>query len=283
VRIDDPFGSPFYDATQLYPGIACEDSECPPVTDGQTLTVSGGSSLSSIDFTVHPSVVVKGRVTDAVNGQGVGGVRVQFSSSGTAAISAAGSGEYVLYVGEGGSFRVYAVGAPPHINQVFPNIDCLVFQCSGTGQPFSAVRGSVFEHVDFALQPGATIAGTIYDANSGLPRYGNVVVYDSDFNLVWTPSGTDESGSYMSATWYPGTYYVKATTGLGSSACAFYDARPCPAENQDPATVMPTPLLVGPGEIRDGIDFHLDADTVFRNGFDSQSPLMPAARAARTP
>lgn len=96
-------------------------------------------------------------------------------------------------------------------------------------------------------------------------------MYDRDFNLVWSGDVYD-SGKFLSGAWYPGTYYVEASgypgfTGL--AGCAFYDSRPCPVAGQDPASVLPTPIVLSRGEIRPDIDFRLDADSIFRSGFDS--------------
>jgi len=271
VLVGDFFG-PFIDRTQLYPGIVCEDNTCPPSTNGQLLTISNRSSLTAIDFTVHPAAVVRGRVTDATNGQGLGGISVYRSGDfRPAAVSAEGSGEYVIYSGEMEvPFRVLTQDSQPYIDQVYPGIACILYPCADAGQIFGSAVGSVAENVDFSLQPGGAVAGTIYDMATSLPRIGFIDVYDSAFNLVWSRD-VDESGTYLSGAWYPGIYYIKARGYPGShefEGCAFYDARPCPAAGQNPADVMPTPIVLGAGEIRSGIDFRLDANQIFRSGFD---------------
>jgi hypothetical protein len=261
---------PFLDGRQLYPGIVCEPT-CPPVTNGQRLSITGGSSLTSIDFTVHPDIVIKGRISDATNGKGRGGVSIQTSNSfRPSAVSDEETGEFMFYKSSSTSpFRIFTRDAQPYIDQLYPGIPCIrhfLSQCGEGAQTFNPPRGSVVENVDFALQPGAAISGTIRDAATGSTRGGHIYVYDSDFTVVWDQS-IDESGAYLSGAWYPGTYYVKAVTGY-PTGCAFYDARPCPAEGEDPTTIMPTPLQMGAHEIRGGIDFHLGPDTVFSNGFE---------------
>ena len=261
--------SPFMDANQLYPGIVCTGPACVPVTNGQPLTISGGSSLTSIDFTIHPAIVIKGRVTDATDGHGLGNVPIQTTNDFVPSAITAEDGEYLFYKNDlGMPFKIYTRGAQPHIDQVYPGIPCIYHSCAQTGQTFNPTRGSVVEHINFALQAGAAISGTIYDATTGLPRAGIIEVYDHDFSIVWSAS-VSASGAYTSGAWYPGTYYVKAFGYVGALFdCAFYAARPCPADNQDPATVMPTPVTMDAGEIRSSVDFHLDADTIFRGSFD---------------
>lgn len=274
--IVDGYDSPFFDSMQVYPGIVCENYECPPVTSGQRLTITGGSTLTSIDFTVHPAVVIKGRVTDSTNGQGLGGVAIYADREWPPAATSGGDGRFMMYLSDRlMSYYVYTRGAQPYIDQIYPGIPCIQYflsECGDGAQAFHPPRGAVIEHVDFALQPGAAISGTIYDAATGLPRIGLITVYDSDFNIVWSKGVTDEdSGHYTSGAWYPGTYYVRAYgypgyAGLGG--CAFYDARPCPTGDQAPASVMPTPITIGAGEIHSGINFHLDGDTIFRVDFE---------------
>lgn len=269
-RVDDIF----VDQLQLYPGIVCEEeeSECPPVTQGRRLDISGGSILASIDFSFHPAVVVKGRVTDASNGQGLGGVPVYAGSGFPKAFSSTGSGDFIFYLnGRQFQIQMYTRGAQPYIDQIYPGIPCIayfLYDCGDGAQSFSPSPGTVIEHIDFALQPGAAIAGSLYDATTSLPRLGYVSVYDADFNLVWRRFSDDST--YLTGAWYPGTYYVKAETSddFGARWCSFYDAKPCPAGDQDPAAVMPTPIRLSAGEIRRGIDFRLGGDAIFRNGFD---------------
>lgn len=260
-------GDELIDGKQIYPGIACGDT-CVPVARGQRLGISGGSALTAIDFTVHPNIVVKGRVTDASTSRGLGGMAIH-SADYSSAISGT-DGEYVLYVG--GNFRqfkVYTSGSQPYVDQLYPDIPCisLIFLCP-PGKWFNLPSGSVIEHVDFALQPGAAITGTIRSAATGLPRSGQVIMYDENFNIVWEGNVDSTNGSYLSGAWFPGTYYLKAKGSGASTDCAFYQGRPCPIGEQTPASVRPTAIVLGGGEIRRNIDFRLDAEVIFRNSFD---------------
>lgn len=275
--IVDGYDAPFFDSMQIYPGMVCEDYECPPVTTGQRLTVTGGSTLTSIDFTVHSAVVIKGRVTDSTNGQGLAGVDIYADNGWHPSATSREDGQYMMYLSDRlMPYLIYTRGAQPYIDQIYPGIPCIRYflnECDGGAQSFHPPRGAVVEHIDFALQPGAAISGTLYDAATGMPRVGVIRVYDSDFNVVWSTEIAEwESGSYTSGAWYPGTYYVQALGYpgyAGLDGCAFYDARPCPTGDQDPASVAPTPITIEAGQIRSGIDFHLDSNTIFRTGFET--------------
>lgn len=266
---------PFVDSTQLYPGLACERDRCPPATEGQQLRIVGASSITGIDFTVHPIAVIRGRVVDAATGQGLGGVQV--SALRTAATLSRDDGEYALYVrADAPPFEVFTLGSPmPFVDQLFPGIACIQQPCSVVGERFSPDLGEVIEHVDFALPAGAAISGTLYDALTGQPKLAQVNVYDESFTLVWS---SFYEGAYTTPAWLPGTFYVQAigvSDTPGGGGCAFYEARPCPEDGGDPLPVIPTPIAIGAGETRTGIDFHLSADRLFGDGFE------PADRAAR--
>lgn len=118
------FDGPFVEGTQLYPDIVCEDNTCPPATDGQRLTILDGSSLDSIDFTVHPATVIRGRVTDSSTGLGMGGVSIYRSGDfRPAAVSADASGDYIFYTGSlHVPFRILTKDTQPYIEQVFPDM-----------------------------------------------------------------------------------------------------------------------------------------------------------------
>jgi hypothetical protein len=260
----------FSDNVQLYPAIVCADEGCEPATDGEEITIANGATIGAIDFTFHPDVVVEGRVTDAATGAGLGGIHVvalyDFYPN---AITEAGTGNYRFYVSHNrGSVRVQTRDSQPLIDQVYPAIPCIYGDCFNQGQALGATTGSIYRDIDFALTPGASISGHLSDAQTGSPAGGYVDVYDAGFALVWS-GDTDENGFYASGAWLPGTYYARAWVfTLDAVVCAFYEARPCPDEGGDPASVMPTPIVLSPGEVRAGIDFAASGDAIFASGFD---------------
>jgi hypothetical protein len=262
---------PFTDARQIFPGIVCENGECPPATNGQRFDVSGGSSAHSVDFTVHPQSVFKGRVTDATNGQGLQGIEIWTSALAfEPSTTTNADGDFAFYMRAGNfafPFKVFAHHGQPYIDQSYPGAPCTFGTCGSVGEGFRPAVGDVFEHVDFALQQGAAVSGTIVDAATGLPpppgTSTTVVLYDSAFHPIWSGSA-DEHGRYRSDAWYAGTYYVAVGSPFD---CVYYDAVRCPFSDQDITAISPTPLTVGTGEIRDGIDLHVRQEVILRNGF----------------
>jgi hypothetical protein len=254
----------FADGTQVFPGIVCPDQECADPTLGQRLTIANGSTVASVDFTLHPDVVIEGRVTDAATGDGVAQAHVFAGTSNNPDAIADADGNYRFYIGHNYvRVHVYTRDNAPLIDQVYPGIPCISGTCLEQGQYLGTATGTVHEHIDFALALGASIAGRVTDASTGLPLTGIVTLLDANFNEVWW-NWTDFDGYYASGAWLPGTYYAR----VGSSSCVFYENVPCPPSGIDPGSVMPTPIVLSLGEVRRDIDFPLDLETIFRGGFD---------------
>lgn len=263
-------GEPYRDGTQVYPGIVCDDNGCPPPTAGTPLTIANASAIANLDFTVHPDVVISGRVTDADTGQPIGSVEVDAPGPNSFAqtYSDAATGGYTVYVPADTPVEIHAYGPLPYIDAIYPGASCIRYYCVGDVTPLSATTGSVLTGIDVAMKPGAVVTGTITNAATGGPGYGFVVLYDAAFNEIWA-SATYGQGRYTSQPWLPGTYYVQASGQGLLEGCAFWDNRPCPDDGGDPAGVDPTPIVVAAGEVRDGIDFSFEPiDAIFADGFD---------------
>lgn len=262
-------GGPYADGVQFYPGIVCGETSCPPPTSGTQFAISGGNEIVGLDFTAHPQVVVKGRVLDADSGDGLGGIDVGLYDYDGARLTAsdAGTGDYFFYWYADKTFQVGAFGAPPHVDSVYPGAACLRSMCVGDITPLTAATGSVLTAIDIPMTLGATLSGHLMRADNGLPGDAYIELYDSAFDLIW--DGYSADSTYTTDPWLPGTYYVEAVGGWELGGCAFYDDRPCPEDDGDPASVDPTPVTVAAGEIRTGIDFRLPpVDAMFGDGFD---------------
>jgi len=261
----------FGDGSQIFPDIVCQDT-CPPATEGQAIAIAGGSTASGVDFTLHPDVIVSGRVTDAQSGIGVSGAEVgAYAWAGSLGVVLAydtianQDGYYELYVPGNDALYFAAEANAPLIDQVYPGIACIPTVCVSNGSVFSTQSGTPIAGIDFALEHGAAISGHVVDALTGAPLFASVQLYDADYRPIWNGGGNPD-GTYTTAAWTPGTYYVEAVT-YPHYACAFYDDLPCPSDG-NPASAGATPIIVAVDEIREDIDFHFDVDHVFANGFE---------------
>jgi hypothetical protein len=278
----------FVDWAQAYPGIACPDG-C-PFDLATPLTVQSGSTVDGIDFTFHPDIVLSGRVTDAVTGNGVGNADLGaygryfsfFSNMGRT--TSRDDGSFDLYARSAvAALYVTAEGAPPLIGAVYPGIPCIAnggASCIANGGAISVTSGDRLSGIDLQLGHGGAVAGQVLDARTSTPVQAVVTMYDQNFQIVWS-GYSDVDGRYASPAWTAGTVYAKAELD-DPYGCAFYDGAACPVGTDSPATVNPTPIVTQVGAIREGIDFHLAPDAIFANGFDPRF-ARPAAPATRIP
>ena len=263
---------------QLYPGIECPAGTCPPITTGQRILAARGGTIEGIDFTFGPIATLSGTIADRTTGQPIGDVQVRacfpvlFGWPSCHAATSGPDGQYLLDV-DNRTYTLYAEAPDSHVDQVYPDIPCLEPFCSGTRAPPIVVReGDALTGYDFALQRSSRIAGTVRDALTGAALgYASVAVFDADYKFLWSVWPSSESGSYVTAKWPGGTYYVAAYRTWALS-CGFHLDRRCPPSATDPAAiaaVAPTPVVVGEGELREGIDIYITSmDPLFANGFD---------------
>ncbi|HET7923378.1 MAG TPA: carboxypeptidase-like regulatory domain-containing protein, partial [Rhodanobacteraceae bacterium] len=275
---------PYGDAGQIWPGVPCNDTGC-DYTAASLVTIVDGEDTPDIDFAFHPDVLIRGRVTDATTGAGLANVTVDtfwafWLPFGVAVYpmtttQTADDGSYVLYgygnrVGdEDTQYYVASIGSAPHIDVSYPDHAYWRTDDIVAGTPMTLHHGDELDGIDLALPLGSAISGTVYDIHTGraLPE-SSIVLFKSDATILWTGL-TDDSGRFTTPAWYPDTYYLEATWYQGGfSACGVYQDRPCP-EGIDPLpSVDPTPLTLATGEIRVGVDFHLDVDVILRDSFD---------------
>jgi hypothetical protein len=259
----------FSDGTQFYPDIVCTPQLCPPPTSGTLLTIAGANEIDGLDFTVHPEIVVQGRVLDADTGAPLGGVQVGLFSAGGVpfTVSAPDTGEYTFYWYADDPFEASAFQASPHIDTVYPGVSCPGGTCIGEGTTLQATIGSVLTGIDIPMALGAVISGHLARSDNGVVAGGGYVqIFDDMYDDIWDVVTLD--GTFTMPAWIPGTYYAEATAFDPLTGCAFYLDSPCPADG-NPADAGATPIVVAAGDVRDDIDFHFPAvDPIFASTFE---------------
>jgi hypothetical protein len=229
-------GSGFYTAT-LPPGAyavytqnrsgyineAWDNHPCSAVCDLETvdeIIVTNGSS-SVANFVLDPGGRVSGRITDSVTGLGIAGVRVMFwTGDGGFFWSFAITDANGDYVSEGGTVTgiVYAqtMNTLGYQNEVWDNVKCGGEGCDASeiGTAINVTLGVTTGGIDFALDIGGFITGTVRDEN-GVPLVNvSVRVYDTTGEHIEDAS-TDASGNYKTGGLVSGTYYVGTENALG--------------------------------------------------------------------
>src|SRR5438552_6675549 len=104
-----------------------------------------------------------GTVTDAVTSAPVAGVPVFVSGSGVfVRATTDASGVYAVGGLDAGTYYASTRNAQGYIDQIFQGLVCVGCSASN-GTPITVSDGTVTSGIDFALQPGARIAGHISD------------------------------------------------------------------------------------------------------------------------
>jgi hypothetical protein len=244
---------------KLYNNIACVNCLA---ASGNPINIAG-TNVTGIDFALSAGGRVTGTITDSSNNP-VAGVSVSLYSSQTDPLT---KGQIFLGSGVSGPTGTYAVNGLPagtavaktsnglgYIDEIFNNIKCA--NCSvTTGQTFNVATGQTTPGIDFSLDSGARITGTVKNS-SNVPLQGvSVGIYTATSpNTAITTASTNQLGVYTTGGLPPGTYYARTTFASGyvnqlynGLICA-----PCTPANGTAITLTGT-------DVATGIDFTLSA------------------------
>ena len=200
---------------EIYNNVPCS-AVCNP--DLATSTTVTNAAVTGIDFVLDPGSRISGTVTDSVSGLPIARVMVGFGDANaqlffTSAITDA-SGNYIS---EGGSAtgNVYAMtlNGLGYFNEVYDNVRCQGCDPSEVGTPIPILLGTPKTGINFALELGGRITGTVTNSNGQPLANVEINVFDSTGEQV-DELGTDASGSYATGSLASGTYYI-AADGFG--------------------------------------------------------------------
>jgi hypothetical protein len=182
-----------------------------------TVTVTYGQTRAGIDIQLPTGATVSGTVRSASTSKPVAGICVSLTSSSAngdvnvfGVTNTAGAYDleqiptgtyYVEFSGGCGNTGSYSPQAYDNANEFLP-------------QPIAVTAGQNVTGIDAAMQPGATIAGTVKSqAGRGL---SGICVFAS--SLSNQGQGTSKDGRYTVANLLPGQYQVSFVSGCGSNA-----------------------------------------------------------------
>lgn len=260
-------------------------SACPEAGDNHELACSddaGGTLFSSISHPLTAGQPVWVRVSgyDGDTGEYLLGVQLDRTIRGTvtredtgapvegAIVEILDDWGYVVSEATSGVDGAYAagVGASPELHarardeafvtELYDDHECpFPGSCSTWQGDDISTASSDASGVDFTLEPGGSISGSVTAADTGLPPtdYSYVHVYDSAGSFLGTGSVHRQSGTFTIGSLSAGSYYLKVSA---------YDYReevwpdvecpfPCDPTSGDP-------VVVGAGDQVAGIDFVVD-------------------------
>lgn len=243
----------FNHRNELYEDLSCQSS-C-DVTTGTPLEVSGGVTLSGVDFALERLGAIEGTIVDESTGNSLTSQRVvAFDSSGSFVGSAFTNGN--------GDYRIGSLDAGDHFvrtdsfdfqDELYDDLLCVPTCNAPTGTPIPVALDSTTTGIDFALLRLAEIRGTVTHTVTGDPVANLRVraLNESGFSAGTAFTGTD--GSYVLDRLADGTYTVATDSDLYRDE--LYDDVPCDGPCVPSAG---TPVMATAGTITSGIDLALD-------------------------
>ncbi|MEM7354654.1 MAG: carboxypeptidase regulatory-like domain-containing protein, partial [Acidobacteriota bacterium] len=210
-------------------------------------------------FSLHVGAggAVSGKITDGATGEALAGIEVRLTATqgytnrsaitdptGNYTVTGLPSGEYFALAGFSTNF----------ITELYADQPCPDSNCDlALGTPVAVTLGEVTTGIDFSLDLGGSLAGTVTDKATGEPLVeADVRFFDAQGQPIGGIARTDSAGRYSVSGLAAGTYFVLASNYLYRDKV--FDDIPC--LDCDPTTG--TPVLVTFGETTGGVDLALD-------------------------
>ena len=218
------------------------------------LEVAAGASISGIDFTLEAGGKISGNVTGAADGNPLEGLPVYALTCATGDYVGRGEskadGSYVVYGLPTGCYKVRAsTYGTDLIDAYYSNVSNIE-----DAAEVNVTAEQITSGIDFSLQQGGSIAGTVVDARSGGPIAGvYVAAYDYEANTYARSGRTGDDGTYSIRQLLPGDYAVKISSTGGTPYQRFYYDQ---AVSRDAATTVSVDIA----QTTPGIDFALEPD-----------------------
>ena len=250
---------------QLYRAKPC--GTCVPNT-GTPVTVTGTGTTAGIDFVLELGGTIEGVVRTAA-GVPLANVSIHITDATAQQFSVAttsASGAYRITGVPPTEYWARANNSQGYLDRMYGDVDCMTCFAK-TGTSITVRAGVATTGIDFTLEVGGSIAGTITD-DSGAPLAGILARVHMVNGSVIVSGATDANGRYRTTRGLAaGTYYV-TTFNLVGLMDEVYDNLSCTSCRTTEVT-LGRPIVVGKGEAIGGIDFVLSKaratfDEVFR-------------------
>ena len=251
---------------ELFDDIPCDICD---VTLGTPIVISGAIPVTDIDFPLDLGGSVSGKVTDAASGDPLASVSVRVTDA-DGSFRASGfsdaDGNYTSRFSglPTGNYFANTRNAPGYFDELYDDLPCNFGDCDPTtGTQILVNLGVETGDIDFELDKGGAITGTVTSTADGSPLFfTRVEIWDDTGNFI-TSDSTNSSGQYISGGGLEaGIYYATTLASFGQAFInELYDDNPCPGGA--PAGCDPTtgdPIGVFAGILTTNIDFALDLE-----------------------
>ena len=242
---------------EAYNDIRCHYSICSPGPEWATVLVELDSEVQGINFDLILGGTIPGTVADSSSGLPIEDACIYASTGENWAGSAStgADGTYQLRGLIGGDYTVRA-GHELYVDEIYDDQPCEFTPCEDvTTTPVPVLLGQEAPDIDFALDLGGTITGTIRDASTLSPlAYIYVDVLAADFNGS-SSAESDSTGAYSIAGLPTGNYFAW-TGNYEDYANEYYNDHRC--ESADNCEYWKAdPIAVLQGSVTSGVDFDL--------------------------
>lgn len=239
-------------AEEVWDGVHCDGRSpfglCDP-RRGTPVVVRLRRATGGIDFELERLGAITGRITDAATGAPLAGVGVHASRDETSSWTgtSGADGGYEVAGLLAGEYRVYTFDAAEHVGELFDGVPCPDFLCdAAAGSAVAVAVDQVTAGVDFALDRGAAISGTVAKEGGG-PLGGVQVRLRDPAGGLDRVAQTDGLGRFRFAALPAGAYRVHTNGALvlGASDEA-YDGVACGLDAFECAVdATPVPVVLG--------------------------------------
>ncbi len=239
---------------ELYDDIPCYQGYCDPASG--TPVVVNENTVTGIDLALNPTGSISGQIITSYDSTPIGNVEVRiYDEQGIYETSTYTDdlGSYKILGLDQGNYFVQTNSFENFIDELYDNISC-PFSCTPTdGTPVPVSYGVTTTGIDFALDLGGYITGTITDSQTSFP-IDNIAVfaYNSSGDFVGG-GGSSGNGFYFVEGLPTGTYYVR--TESIDYVDELYDDLPCDDFQCDP--LSGTAISVTVNSVTPNIDFDL--------------------------
>ncbi|MEM1178282.1 MAG: carboxypeptidase-like regulatory domain-containing protein [Acidobacteriota bacterium] len=241
---------------ELYNDIPCPLLRCGRAGDEIVVPVGG---TAAVDFSLELGGTISGVLTDAETGEPLAVQQVMIEGAGPTnesfrAFSTTGAqGRFTFQGLRPGAYAVLAFGELGYVREYWPDSPCIPGTCGEVPPtPIVVEAGDVLDAVNFTLDRGLSIRGSVRDADGEPVEFEGIELRDTD-GRVLISGLTRAGGGYSFDGLLPGSYFV--STFAFEAANEVWPDVPCAFRNTCPVDGA-TPIVLTDASV-DGVDFDL--------------------------
>ena len=257
---------------------------CSAVCDVNIITpvTVTNNAVTGIDFVLDPGGGrISGTVTSSATGLPIANIRVNFVDPGPNVVFTSGvTDTNGFYITDGGSATgnvwAFTENAQGYRNEAYNNVACANCDPTLVGSPIAVTLGQTTANVNFALDPGGSISGTV--RNESLVPVAGVTVHLISSNGTHLDNiDTDGSGNYSFQGLPAGNYFLFTYNQQGLVDEVYNNINCFGGFCNAPA--VGTPVAVTIGAVTSGVDFVLAAGGTITGTVTAAAGGLPIANA----